>query len=271
MTGSHDIAAMPDNTPLDAVGMTVRTRNCLAGYARVAGVPIDTLGDVRRLSEHTLKSHVRNLGKVSFAEVMTWGRHDAPALDASKKRILVDLSDWDFGHWPDDLAEAVEVEVTTYGDIEIRLKLGETYDAAVAKIAKEAVEAFLNENDSMEADLDIDGVRLRSPDVGGSEVPIFFPWFGGEHGLPLQTRSREELDKLIEWLQQECQIRGLPWPPPEKHPQEGYVTVPREPGNRTLDALYDEIEENLTRARALKNWQKALRMAAGEKGPTDAS
>lgn len=63
----------------------------------------------------------------------------------TKKRITIDLDNWELGDWPDKLAELVEYEK---GDdcITIRVPLsGEKFDAAAKEIAAAAVSTFIED------------------------------------------------------------------------------------------------------------------------------
>lgn len=265
-----DIAALPDDTPLDAVGMTTRLRNALLSYCTLQNLPA-VLGSIRRIPESVLKhqNQIRQLGKVGAAEVMGWGRHVELAHKRSKKRIVVNLSEWNLDGWPEALGEAVEVETSSYGDIEITLKLGDAHEAAAKKIAKEAIEAFIVGLEDVT--IDVDGLRLGSSEFEGK---IFVPWSPhkpdgswralGVRGPYVAPRPDKSLDDLIAWLRQECEIRGLPFPPPPGgRPGEGFAIVPIQPSRRMLDALYGSqpSECDMTVDEAEKAWQAALKEA----------
>ena len=62
-------------------------------------------------------------------------------------RIKVDLSEWEWGEWPDQLWECVTVEKHKYMqglDIELNLNPA-MFEKAAAKIAKEAIETYVND------------------------------------------------------------------------------------------------------------------------------
>lgn len=87
------------------------------------------------------------------------------------KAIKFDLSEWDWGDWPERLVKATKVDVATnpYGDITVTINSSEGFEAVVQGIVEEALQVYFT--DDVFADITEDGVKITGIVQGEPDHP----------------------------------------------------------------------------------------------------
>lgn len=97
-------------------------------------------------------------------------------------KIAVDLSDWEFGEWPEEL-EAIRGKFI--------LIPAETFREVASKIATEAIDAFLNEDAPFAVEISADGIEVCRGEMRGM---VTVPWPN------ILVGEGDVKAKFLEWL-----------------------------------------------------------------------
>jgi len=118
-----------------------------------------------------------------------------------KKKVRVNLSNWEWGDWPDDLEKGISVNIEKDGnsfEISIDLK-PEVLERAVRKIATEVIEVFFKEPFGLDMSVCEEGISISSPEMNQE---VIVPW----SKIYLGTESN--LAALEEWKKEQIELWG---------------------------------------------------------------
>jgi hypothetical protein len=115
---------------------------------------------------------------------------------SDKRTVEIDLSEWGWGDWPEQLAKAVS---ETHGVLNIKLRLPDLSAPIVQKIVKEAFEVFFGGDETF-ASLTPEGVKIEAAEFGvdenGAGRFVIIPW---------ADQSNFELGQLAACFYEECE------------------------------------------------------------------